>query len=563
MDLTSHCPDCFQAPAANPVCGHCGYDKRTAYRDDSVLAPFTLLDGGRYLTGRVLGRPGGYGVVYAGWQQGLSTPVAIKEFFPYRNGAAIRDKGLVKAVPGDEGRFNLWRDRFLQEARLLASLHHPNRQPRIVYARDVIEENGSAYLVMERLHGATLAEHLGGLRDTPQGLVLGRRLPPGDAWPLLLAALDGLAILHSRPPKPVIHGDLTPNNLFLEGGRLDNVKLLDFGLAREGEYRARAGISAGAGSLGFMAPEQADPLGKESITTAADCYTLAASLYCALTGRAPPPADARRAGTPLLNLRRLSSLDAMLAGLLLDCLALDYRTWPRNAMAMRQRIAATTLMPGLEVAPEPVPAASAPREPVSDARQAAGGPSGEGPKRTERPGSRVRRPPLEAQQSVRRQRWRFWRVFDSQWRAVILLWLGLTGLDYSGWLHVADFSARTPPMGRVDGYVYCYQKRIRHLLQYRQYEYFWRGVNDKLKFPTFDRGPWPSFRLCYSRLLPLSAWAAHRRTGQMVGAGNGGDGGFTARNRTPKVILYYWKLIYETINLWNPGERLPVSVITM
>jgi len=476
MDLDSHCPDCFQAPAANPVCSHCGYDARTAYRDNSLLAPFTALGGGRYLIGRVLGRPGGYGVVYAGWQVGLSTPVAIKEFFPYKNGAAIRDKGLVAAAPGDEARFDLWRDRFLQEARLLASLHIPRIQPRIVHAREIIEENGTAYLVMERLHGATLAEHLGGW-DTSQRFVLRRRLPPGDAWPLLLAALEALAVLHGRAAGHIIHRDLTPNNLFLEGHRLDDVKLLDFGLARKGDSPAGSVTSAGAGSPGFRAPEQADPLGKAPITTAADCYTLAASLYCALTGRAPPPADARRAGSPLSDLKRLPGLDASLAELLMDCLALDYRARPRNAMAMLQRIAAMTLMPALEPVPEPPPAVSPPRELAQDPRQPAGGPSSEGPKKTGPPGDRVK-----AQQLLRRQRWRFWRVFDGEWRAVVLIWLGLTGLDYSGWLHVVDFSAGTPPMGRVDGYVYCYQKKIRLLLEEvledGEYQYFWGRIND-------------------------------------------------------------------------------------
>ncbi|EXJ15321.1 hypothetical protein D779_1417 [Imhoffiella purpurea] len=365
MDRTSHCPNCFQSPAPNPVCNHCGFDTRTYVHDASLLAPFTGLDERLYRVGRVLGRPGGFGVVYAGWQTRIGKPVAIKEFFPSTFNPLARRDGhdSLSVFPLDPDAFARWKERFLEEAQLLARLDHPG----IVQAHDVLEENRTAYLVMERLAGQTLGDFLGGLRQTSGGLVLERRLPAEQALPLLLSALDGLAYLHRRPEPegPVLHLDLTPNNLFLQRDPISKspdpgrVKLLDFGLARKGARTAgSATMGAGVGHPHFMPPEQADPRRQHPVTAAADCYTLGATLYTALSALAPPPAEARRSGAPLADLRsRVPDLDPGVAGVLMDCLRLEADQRPRDATDLQARLAALTRMPP----PPPPQPASIPR----------------------------------------------------------------------------------------------------------------------------------------------------------------------------------------------------------
>ncbi|EGV33747.1 serine/threonine protein kinase [Thiorhodococcus drewsii AZ1] len=372
MDRTSHCPDCFQSPAPNPVCRHCGFDWRDYEPDSSLLAPFTGLCDGLYRVGRVLGRPGGFGVVYAGWQTRLGKPVAIKEFFPSTWNPLAKRSGhdslsVVPVQADSEALLDKWKKRFLEEAQLLARLEHPG----IVQAHDVLEENKTAYLVMERLRGQTLSEFLGGLKETSAGLVLERRLPAAQALPLLFSALDGLAYLHSQSKSqgPILHLDLSPNNLFLQNDPISTepdpgrVKLLDFGLARHGARMAgNASIGAGVGHPHFMPPEQADPQRNKSVTAAADTYTLGATLYTALTACAPPPTDARSTGAPLADLRaRVPELDSGLAGVLMDCLRLAANQRPRDAIDMQFRLAALTQMPPpSEPAPIPKP------EPITD-----------------------------------------------------------------------------------------------------------------------------------------------------------------------------------------------------
>ena len=100
----SHCPDCFKPTIADEGCGHCGFDASQAVDGAQYLAPFTAIHDGRYLLGRILGHPGAYGVVYAGWHQRLQREVAIKEFFPAATLAErSRDQRNIRARPGQQG----------------------------------------------------------------------------------------------------------------------------------------------------------------------------------------------------------------------------------------------------------------------------------------------------------------------------------------------------------------------------------------------------------------------------------------------------------------------------
>ncbi|HRW64721.1 MAG TPA: bifunctional serine/threonine-protein kinase/formylglycine-generating enzyme family protein [Candidatus Competibacter sp.] len=352
MDRATHCPNCFRAPAPAARCAQCGFDAATYDGESNDLLPlFAALAEGKYRIGRVLGE-GGFGVVYAGWVHGLERTVAIKEFFPATDNPLARRQGLtVTARPRYQAEFADWKQQFLREAQLLAQFSHP----RIVQVHDILEEHNTIYLIMERLEGQTLSDALGGLEQRGEELAAGHALPPEQAAPLLHAALEALDILHGHAP-PVIHRDLTPHNLFLVDGRIDRLKVLDFGLARLGtRTQSIASIAAKVGNPGFAAPEQLG-LYPGAIGPATDFYTLGATLYTALTGVAPPNAQQRCDGGRLLPPPPLPPhLDPALAQIIRACLEISPQRRPQSVAEIRQRLAAGTIIPPSEPEPEPEP----------------------------------------------------------------------------------------------------------------------------------------------------------------------------------------------------------------
>ena len=99
FSIKTHCPNCFSEGAAEPECAYCGFDPRKAVSGSNYLAPFTRLSSGPYWVGCILGKPGGFGVVYAGWHEGLHKKVAIKEFFPSGAGFTERDQNQITVRP--------------------------------------------------------------------------------------------------------------------------------------------------------------------------------------------------------------------------------------------------------------------------------------------------------------------------------------------------------------------------------------------------------------------------------------------------------------------------------
>src|SRR6185437_12460437 len=155
--------------------------------------------GDRYgLTGLIA--EGGMGVVYEAEHLAMGKLVAIKVLHPRhaRNLSAAR--------------------RLKREARVAGTLGHPNICA--IYDMGKLED-GSPYLVLERLHGETLAQRI--TRD--------QSLPPGDMLDILLQVLSALAAAHQRG---VVHRDLKPENIFLSRreGMRPVPKLLDFGISK-------------------------------------------------------------------------------------------------------------------------------------------------------------------------------------------------------------------------------------------------------------------------------------------------------------------------------------------
>jgi WD40 repeat protein/predicted Ser/Thr protein kinase len=202
----------------------------------------------KYKLRRVLGR-GGMGVVYLAWQANLERLVALKML-----------TGSDHASPEA-------RERFLIEAKAVASLKHPH----IVTLHDWGEERGLPYFSMEYVAGTTLAARL---RDGP--------LAPVQAAELVQKV--ALAVAHAHA-QGIVHRDLKPSNVLL--GPDGEPKVTDFGLAKRLDQEDGPSRSGQVlGTPGYLAPEQADsklgPVGKPS-----DGSGLGAVLYHTITGRPP------------------------------------------------------------------------------------------------------------------------------------------------------------------------------------------------------------------------------------------------------------------------------------
>jgi len=160
------------------------------------------------------------------------------------------------------------RERFLREARSAAKIKHDN----VVTIYQVDEENGIPFIAMEFLKGESLDRYL----KEKGELKIGRAMRIGRE------IAEGLQAAHAEG---LIHRDIKPANIWLEAPK-GRVKILDFGLAREGRGEAHLGSSIGpvVGTPAYMSPEQAFG---ELLDQRSDLFGLGVVLYRLCTGRQP------------------------------------------------------------------------------------------------------------------------------------------------------------------------------------------------------------------------------------------------------------------------------------
>jgi hypothetical protein len=202
---------------------------------------------------------GATGVIYEAARLSDGLPVALK---------------LLRAATAHEA---VASDRLRREAEALGLSWHPN-------VVEVIDHgylaDGTAYLVMELLHGESLAARL----QTK------RRLSSRELLPIATQVCDALAAVHAAG---VVHRDLKPSNIYLAVDRDDpagpeRVKLLDFGIARvEWEETRITNTGGPLGTPGYMSPEQ--EMGSGEIDGRSDVFALGAVLFECLVGEPPPP----------------------------------------------------------------------------------------------------------------------------------------------------------------------------------------------------------------------------------------------------------------------------------
>ena len=272
-----HCPGCFENKQGLAQCPHCGYDE--SLPRSPLLLPHGTMLANTYRIGRVLGRPGGFGVTYLAWDMHLQQRVAVKEYLP--RDKVSRDAATLQVavhVPEYEAQFNFGLDQFLAEARMIAKFDHPN----IVRVRNFFRAHGTAYLVMDYYEGRSLGDYLAQLESTVNAEA---------AASLLMPVLDGLQFVHDRG---VLHRDVKPHNIYMtSAGRMI---LLDFGAARQAAGDHVESISVVL-SEGYAPLEQYQKNSPQGPWT--DIYGVGATLYRMLKGAPPPVALDRLGDDPL------------------------------------------------------------------------------------------------------------------------------------------------------------------------------------------------------------------------------------------------------------------------
>lgn len=239
-------------------------------------APGAVERCGPYRLVRLLGR-GGMGEVYLGERVDgeLQQTVAIK---------------LLSATGHRPG----WRERFLQERQMLASLNHPSIV-RVIDAGRV--EDGRPYLVMEYVDGVPIDVYTSGMQ-IPERLKI------------FLSVCEGVSHAHRRL---IIHRDLKPSNILVDSS--GQPKLLDFGIARLLEENDANQTAERLLTPNYASPEQ---YRGQAQTTATDVYSLGAVLYRILAGRSPHESDDGRSRivdimTGVLEISAPSRLDGRIS----------------------------------------------------------------------------------------------------------------------------------------------------------------------------------------------------------------------------------------------------------
>jgi serine/threonine-protein kinase len=196
---------------------------------------------------------GGMSTVYSAFDPTLERWVAIKL--------------MHRDLSGDPDQL----ERFRREARAVASLSHPH----VVTVIDFGEDDGTPYIVLERVEGETLKDRIRRMG----------RLPVAEAVAYAIEIGRALSAAHAER---LVHRDVKPQNVLIDGeGR---AKVTDFGIARSLEAHGLTATGRVLGTTDYVSPEQA--LGHD-VTEQSDLYSLGIVLFEMLTGEVPFKAESQ------------------------------------------------------------------------------------------------------------------------------------------------------------------------------------------------------------------------------------------------------------------------------
>lgn len=210
---------------------------------------------------------GGMAVVYKAVQQPLGRVVAIKALKP----SIAMDSQFAQ--------------RFEREAHFMASLQHEN----ILHVVDFVKDGRSMYIIMEFVEGIDLYD----LLEHSQ------QLPPEVAAIIALQVARALDYAHFRG---IIHRDIKPANIMIS--KQGEVKLMDFGIARDDKLSDLTETGTGLGTPSYMSPEQI--LG-DKLDFRSDIFSLGIVLYQMVTGKKPFVEDDARTVMQKIRLDRYTS----------------------------------------------------------------------------------------------------------------------------------------------------------------------------------------------------------------------------------------------------------------
>lgn len=260
------CLNCFGTLDSQRVCLSC---KKKA--DDSPSPPHhlpqrTVLNE-KYLIYRALGE-GGFGITYLAWDISCGLKVAIKEYYPsgYVNRMPRSNQVIINSKQ-NQAASNRGLKRFIEEAKILAKIKN---LPGIVSVRDFFSANGTAYIVMEYLHGISLKKYL---------QRKGGKVPCDEILAILRPVMDSLISVHKCG---LVHRDISPDNIIVT--KKNEVKLIDFGAAKQSNLNGKS-LSIVL-KQGFAPEEQYRTHGEQGPWT--DIYAIGVTIYYAITGSLPP-----------------------------------------------------------------------------------------------------------------------------------------------------------------------------------------------------------------------------------------------------------------------------------
>lgn len=234
------------------------------------LLPETNLFGGKYIIEKKIGA-GGFGITYLAKHATLEKKYAIKEFF--LSGYNVRNNATnhISLQGIEEKDFEKFRQRFIDEARTLATLSNDA----IVKVIDIFDENGTSYMVMPFVEGITLQRMVD--ENGPMEYEM--------AVNYIVRICDALSYIHS---KNILHRDVTPDNIIVTPEQ--KTVLIDFGSARkfiDNKTQRHTTIL----KQGYAPLEQYSATSRKGAYT--DLYSLGGVFYFILTGIRPIDATER------------------------------------------------------------------------------------------------------------------------------------------------------------------------------------------------------------------------------------------------------------------------------
>jgi len=215
---------------------------------------------------------GGFGITYLAEDIHLDRKVVIKEFLPQNIAGRDQNRYTVSPYNNGDKLYGHLLNRFAEEAKLLASIRHPN----IVKVLRLLDANNTAYFIMNYEEGKTLEEYL----------QQHKRFSEEEIFSIIMPILEGTKYIHT---KGILHRDIAPDNIYLNQNGMP--MLIDFGAARNAIAQKSQAISSIV-KEGYSPPEQYTSNTDQNAST--DIYALGAVMYRMITGDVPTGSTQRQ-----------------------------------------------------------------------------------------------------------------------------------------------------------------------------------------------------------------------------------------------------------------------------